>query len=277
MSNPIIESSELFKIIDNPNLVILDCSPDSNKSGLEPIAFDTCIPGARRLDLSKFSDSSSPYPNTLCSANQFEEEAQNLGIMASSKIVVYDNLGVYMSPRVRWMFKAMGHDDVLILNGGLQAWMESDHPTSTETATDKGNGDFTSKFEPSRYCTAADVLQHLDDSAYNILDARSEKRFTGSVEEPRAGMRSGRIPGSSNLPFRSVISNGRFLPKQELSRVFHEMNVEHESLIFTCGSGITACIIMTAAEICLDNHMAVFDGSWSEWAMRKELPIERDE
>jgi thiosulfate/3-mercaptopyruvate sulfurtransferase len=277
MSNPIIESSELFNIIDDPNLVILDCSPDSNKSGLEPFATDRYIPGARRLDMSKFSDATSPYPNTLCSANQFEEEAQNLGIMASSKIVVYDNLGVYMSPRVRWMFKTMGHDDVLILNGGLQAWMESDYPTSIETVGAFAKGSFKSSFDSSGFCNAGDVLQHLDDSAYKILDARSEKRFTGSVEEPRAGMRSGHIPGSSSLPFRSVISNGKFLPKQELARLFQDLNIEHESLIFTCGSGITACIIMTAAEISLDNHMAVFDGSWSEWAMREELPIERDE
>jgi thiosulfate/3-mercaptopyruvate sulfurtransferase len=274
MSSPLIEPSALFEIINTPKVIILDCSPTSNKSGLEAYAEGQYIRGTRQFNLSLFSDQTSPYPNTLCSAEQFEVQAQLLGIMKDSNIVIYDNLGVYMSPRVRWMFKTMGHKQVSILNGGIKAWVESGYPKTTELITKYEKGNFKATFQPLGYCNASDLLTHLEDPSYSTLDARSEKRFNGSVAEPRAGMRSGHIPNSKNLPFRTVISDGKFLPKHDLTRIFKEYNIEHESLIFTCGSGITACIIQTAAEICLNNQLSVFDGSWSEWSMRTELPIE---
>ena len=190
-----------------------------------------------------------------------------MGINQNSKIVVYDNLGIYTSPRVWWMFKTMGHQEVAVLNGGLPEWVKKGYATTSiqQNTYKKGNfkatlnSDVVLNFEAMQSCsTNREAI---------IFDARSKGRFEGTAPEPRAGLRSGSIPNSLNLPWKEVLKNGKFKSKKALKEIFSKIKKE-ESMVFSCGSGLTACIILLAAELVNDNPKRVYDGSWTEWAQR---------
>ncbi len=263
----------LHENLQNPNLVILDASPTSNKSNLKPAHSGFQIKGARYFDRkNKFSDKTAEMPNTLPQPIDFEREAQALGISNDSKIVVYDNLGIYASPRVWWMFRTMGHENIAVLNGGLGAWTAAGLeivPIETSPPTyPKGN--FTAKLNYQLYRNMDDVLQNLQSKQALVVDTRSNGRFCGTASEPREGLSSGHIPHSKSLPFKEVLKNGKMKSLEELKTIFADLGVGNEPLIFSCGSGITACITMLAAELVLENEKAVYDGSWTEWAQKQE-------
>lgn len=276
MKNQTLVSPQwLHENLQNPNMVVLDASPPSNKSNLEPAHKGFQIKGARYFDRkNKFSDKSAEMPNTLPQPTDFEREAQTLGINNDSKIVVYDNLGIYASPRVWWMFRTMGHENIAVLDGGLGAWAAAgfeivpiENPPPIHT---KGN--FTARPNHQLYRTMNDVLQNLQSKQSLVLDARSNGRFCGTAPEPRAGLSSGHIPHSKSLPFKQVLQDGKMKSLEELKVIFAELTVGDQPLIFSCGSGITACITLLAAELVLENEKAVYDGSWTEWAQKqKEL------
>lgn len=269
MTNPVISATQLNKILDHPDLIILDCSPQSNMSGLKAEYENTVIKNARYLDIEEdFSDLASGLPHTLPSPEQFEENCRKLGIDNSSEIVVYDNLGIYTSPRVWWMFKIMGHDKVTVLNGGLTAWAELGFPTQKEHNTATKTGNFTANFRQELVKDIGFLKQNLTKKEALIMDARSRERFQGLVAEPREGVRSGNIPGSVNIPFEEVLENGKFKEKEELKSVFRGVNDPSKELVFSCGSGITACILFLAGELALDQKKSVYDGSWAEWGSR---------
>ena len=142
MTNSIVTSQWLKDNFNNPNLIILDASQDSNKAGLVSDVSSIQIKNARPINLKAFSDSNSHFPNTFPSIQQFETECQKLGINNSSIIVVYDNLGIYTSPRVWWMFKTMGHQNIVVLDGGLPDWVNNGFKTETITKKDYKTGDF---------------------------------------------------------------------------------------------------------------------------------------
>ncbi|MFD2517587.1 sulfurtransferase [Salinimicrobium flavum] len=271
MKSPIISAAQLNRRLDDPNLIILDCSPQSNVSGLKPEFGNTVIKNARYFDIdTDFSDLTSGLPHTLPSPEQFGKNCRKLGLDNSSEIVVYDNLGIYTSPRVWWMFRAMGHDRIAVLDGGLSAWVKSGYPTQTAHDTAKKSGNFTARFKPELVSDLDFVKQNLTAKEALIIDARSRERFIGTVPEPRAGVRSGNIPGSVNIPFEEVLDNRKFKEKEELRAVFKEVNDPSKELVFSCGSGITACILLLASELVLDQKKSVYDGSWAEWGSREK-------
>lgn len=273
--NPVVQITWLREHLNDPELVILDASPGSNVSGLLPEYTEVQIPGARQFDLKKnFSNKAHKMPNMLPSPEQFETECQKLGINTRSSIVIYDNLGVYMSPRVWWMFRAMGHENVTVLDGGLSAWIEAGLPTEPISQKAYKPGDFKANFDSHRVKTAEQIMENIKTQQALVLDARSKGRFNGTSPEPRAELRSGHIPGSLNLPFKEVLDNGYFKSKAELSNIFINLAKTQQPLIFSCGSGITACIIMLAAELVLDNDKAVYDGSWTEWGQLDGYPVD---
>ncbi|MGB7843329.1 MAG: sulfurtransferase [Salinimicrobium sp.] len=269
MSNLIISAAELNEKIKDHNLIILDCSPETNKAGLEPDFENTKIKGARYFDLENdFCNPDSSLPNTLPTPEQFTENCRKLGINNSSEIILYDNLGIYSSPRVWWMFKIMGHDGVAVLNGGLAAWMQLGLPTQTEHSTGTKAGNFTANLRLELISDLDFIKQNLTSKEALIIDARSPGRFDGLIPEPREGLRSGNIPGSINIPFQDVLENGKFREKDELKSIFREVKDPSKELVFSCGSGITACILFLAGELVLDHKKSVYDGSWTEWGSR---------
>lgn len=269
-----VSSQWLSENIEDPNLIILDASEKSNKSNLRSEFLSLQIPKARYFDTkNSFTDKESAIPNMMPSPTVFQEGCRELGIQKKSKIVVYDNLGIYNSPRVWWMFKVMGHESIAVLDGGLPEWIKNKHKTETIESIKYPQGDFTSHFKPHLVKGASAILNNINSCEFTVLDARSTGRFHGTSPEPRADLKGGHIPDSINLPFTDVLKDGKLLPKKELEQKLSELNLKDKPLTFTCGSGITACIILLALETIYDNPKSFYDGSWSEWGQLEGVPI----
>ena len=265
LSKPIVSTDWLQKQLNATNLVVLNgtiprvVDADKPKETLQ-------IPNTRVFDIKKvFSDVDASYPNTMVSVETFTREAQKLGINHDSAIVVYDELGIYASPRVWYMFKSMGFNNVAVLDGGFPAWKAVNYSIETKKPYTGKEGNFQGEDKLYIYRNYEGMLQELANAESVILDARSKARFTGKVPEPRKGLRSGQIPNSQNLPYSELIKNNQFKSKTELKAIFEKFYKKDASFIFSCGSGITACILALAAEYIGYNEYAVYDGSWTEW------------
>lgn len=262
---PIVSVEWLQQNFKATNLVILDATiPKVTES--KDVSNDFCIPSARFFDLkNKFSDTSAPFPTTFPSETQFEQEAQNSGINNDSFIVVYDDKGIYSSPRAWWLFKAFGFNNIAVLNGGLPAWIEAYYPLAKKDSYSGSHGDFKAQLQPETMVFFEDVQKISQDQSHLIMDARSEARFKGEQAEPREGLRSGTIPNSVNVPFEDLLDNGHLKSEKEISEIFHKINSDEKPMTFSCGSGITACVLALGAELIGKKNIAVYDGSWTEW------------
>jgi len=260
MTTPLISAQWLNNNLNDPNLVILDASQQLAENNIQ-------ISGARYFDVKNvFSEQQSEFPNTFPSVQQFEEECQKLGINNSSKIVVYDNEGIFYSPRVWWMFKTMGYQNVAVLDGGLPEWIAQGYKTVTGHYTEFTPGNFKANFKKEQVKAYDFVRANITSKNALVIDARSAGRFNGTVPDPREGLKSGSIPNSINLHYATVLENGKFKSKAALTALFSEIHHQKKPLVFTCGSGITACIILLASELVMEQETAVYDGSWTEWA-----------
>ncbi|MBU8899578.1 sulfurtransferase [Corallococcus sp. M34] len=268
--------SWLAEHLGHPQLVVLDASlkPATASAGAST-GNALHVPGTRLFDFDKrICDQTTSLPHMMPSPELFEREVRALGIRRDSRIVIYDRVGVYASPRAWWMFKAMGHEHVAVLDGGLPAWVEAKHPCApVGSATPVEPGDFSAAPRPGLFCDAEQVAAALSDNGYAVLDARSEGRFLGREPEPRAGLRPGHMPRALNLPFNAVLANGRMRDAEELAVLFDAKAAPQRKLIFSCGSGVTACILALAAVQAGRRELAVYDGSWSEWGLPSSRPV----
>ena len=273
-THPIISIDELQSILQDPRLILLDCSMDKVNQKLDENNIQL-IPNSYFFDIeNRFSDHKSEFPHTLIDENKFTKEAQFLGINTDSIIICYDRWGVYSSPRAWWMFKAMGHPNVYVLNGGLVAWKNAKLPTTKTYLPVENIGDFQAKLDEQWLANVNDVLDAIDQTSTKIIDARSTKRFNAEVDEPRPGLRKGHIKNAGNIPFEMVLENEFYKSNEDLAVMFEKFNDKNE-LIFSCGSGITASILALANhQINPKQITKVYDGSWAEWGKDEELPIE---
>ncbi len=275
ITHPLVSVSWLNKHLDHPDLIILDATIKKVTSKSGDNNSDLKIKNARFFDIKKvFSEKNTDLPNMLPSAKDFEEACRELGINSNHKIVVYDKLGMYSSPRVWWMFKAMGHQQIAVLDGGLPAWLQEGLPSEDENNyTQPAQGNFKASFIPELVVDSEYVLNAIDNKDILIFDARSPGRFTAKEPEPRDDLKGGHMPNALNLHYAQVQQNGRMLPVNELKEILANFNIENKKLIFTCGSGITACIIMLAADLVGYKNVSVYDGSWTEWGQLSGAPI----
>ena len=267
MIKPLVSSQWLNENLNSSDLIILDVSGSNNKAGLTPEFQNKKIKGARYFDLENtFSNSNGLFPNTFPSEEQFEKGCRSLGIKNSSRIVVYDNLGIYTCPRVWWMFKVMGHEKVHVLNGGLPDWINKGFETVEHYQLKNKSSDYKTKLQVENIRSIDFIKSNISEQKHLLIDARSEGRFNGTAKEPREGLRSGHIPNSINIPFSYMLKSGKYKSLAELKAIFKSYDLEDRSLVFSCGSGITACIVLFASEMVLNNSTSVYDGSWTEWA-----------
>ena len=277
IEKPLVSVEWLLLNLKAPNLIILDASIQKvGEAKSEPqLIARTQIKDARFFDLKmKFSDLTSEFPNTMLIPFEFSASARQLGINKNSAIVVYDDLGIYSSPRVWWMFKAMGHTNIAVLNGGLPEWKKKGMPVEKNKIYKGERGDFIADYKPHLMSGYKDILNSIKIENTLVIDARSENRFNGTEPEPRVGLRRGHIPNSTNLPYTELVKNGKMIAKEKLLENFSKFDMRQDRLVFTGGSGITACILALGAEIAGLQNNAVYDGSWTEWGSIIELPIE---
>lgn len=270
--NTIVSIEWLKQHLKDPDLILLDASLQTTSEGARPNSHLQTIPGTRYFDLkNSFSETNSPLPNTLPTEKQFEVNCQKLGIRRNSKIVVFDSLGIYSSPRVWWLFKVMGHQDISVLNGGFPEWERKGYPTELRTQKHYQLGDFKATLKTKNVKNYQDILNNLQKKTFTIVDARSEGRFNGTESEPRKQLKSGHIPNSINIPYKDVLKNGKFKTELELKKIINQKLPKKETLVFSCGSGLTACIVMLACEMVSKKGIAIYDGSWTEWAELENL------
>ncbi|ART80570.1 sulfurtransferase [Oceanisphaera avium] len=281
LSHPsaLVTSTWLAEHLSDPQIKILDASwhmPATGRSGRDEWQ-QLRIPGAQFFDFDQeIADQNTHLPHMLPSPEQFSQQVAALGISNHHKVIIYDSLGIFAAPRAWWMFKAMGHEDVAVLDGGLPSWQALDLPTDTAPPSKAHAGQFMARPQPQWQVNASEVQNALAQDDYQVLDARSLERFSGQAPDPRAGVRSGHMPGATCLPFNQLLEQGHFLPKAQLAKKLAPVLKPEQRLICSCGSGVTAAIIALAAYITGHKAIAVYDGSWTEWGSRTELPIVTD-
>ena len=265
-SEPIVSVERLHSNLDAENLIILDASIKKVGGGDNDLKSELQIPKSLFFDLKEaFSDVSAPFPTTFPSEKQFTLGAQNLGINSDSAIVIYDDKGIYSSARAWWMFKAMGHNNVAVLNGGLPKWIDSGFGSEFKREYKLTQGNFMAHYNPEYMKFFDDVKQASSQKSHKIIDARSEARFESLEPEPRIGLRSGTIPNSLNLPFEDLLEDYQLISKDLIETKFKSLANKEEAIIFSCGSGITACVLALGAELSGYKNISVYDGSWTEW------------
>jgi thiosulfate/3-mercaptopyruvate sulfurtransferase len=274
----LVETDWLASHLDTPGLVVLDGSmhlPTAKRDARAEYLAQH-IPGALFFDIDDIADATSDLPHMLPSPDKFASRMKKMGIGDGMHVVAYDSEGLYSAARVWWMFRAMGHEEVRVLDGGLKKWKAEGRALEDGQPRRRSERHFTAMLNADLVRDAADVKALLESKAAQIVDARAAARFEGSVPEPRAGLRSGHIPGSRNVPFTSLLNpDGTLKPAAELRVIFAQAGVDAgKPVVASCGSGVTAGVISLALAVLGRPDAAVYDGSWTEWGGNPGLPIE---
>ncbi|WPO44093.1 3-mercaptopyruvate sulfurtransferase [Tardiphaga sp. 42S5] len=276
-TDPLVSTEWLAAHLGDPKVKVIDAS--FKMPGVLPLPVDDYlaahIPGAVFFDVDAVSDHSVPLPHMYPDADQFARDIAALGISSDDTVVAYDAGGWVAAPRAWWMFLSYGHANVKVLDGGLKKWKAEGRAIETGKSSPKP-GTFSATLDKSYIRSKAQVVANLDSRKEQLIDARAANRFEGSVPEPRAGIRSGHIPASRNLPYNLLFdaATGTMKPLEELREAFTGTGLDLDKpIVTTCGSGVSAAVLTLALYRLGVRGSALYDGSWSEWGQPDGPPV----